>query len=87
MKTPTKTNITLLEIARIGIFLDDYAEKYRGTNPKTYGRLAAENMVAGEPIIFDNEEIFREYWPQVESCFTKSGKLGWFVRKNLYGKV
>lgn len=87
MKVPTKSKITLREIAEIGIFLDDYMEKYRGTRSKTYGRLAAESMLDDqEDLIWDLREVWDEYWPQVEPMFNKNGKLCAFVRRNLYEK-
>ena len=88
MKPPTKSKVTLREIARIGIFLDNYMEKYRGTRPKTYGLLAAESMLDDqEDLIWDLKEVYDEYWPQVEPMFNKNGKLCAFVRRNLYDKM
>ena len=90
--TVTLQNLSLLDIARIGRFMDDYNEKFRGTfyfdNTIHYAEYqaykAAGRIVLGEPGIFD-EELVRMYYEDIvrTEAFTKAGKLRGFYVRNM----
>jgi hypothetical protein len=90
--TVTLKNLSLLDIARIGRFMDDYNEKFRGTfyfdNREEYTEYqaykAAGRIVLGEPGMFD-EELVRKYYEDIvrSEAFTKAGKLRGFYVRNM----
>jgi len=88
----TLKNLSLLDIARIGRFIDDYNEKFRGTfyfdNRVHYAEYqaykAAGRIILGEPGIFD-EDLVREYYEDIvrSKAFTKAGKLKGLYARNM----
>ena len=85
MVYPTLKTLTIIDIAKIGVFFDEYQEIHRGTMTREDGRydvyLAAYRIIRGEPK-FDDERLVRVgYENRVREEFTKSGKLPAFLRQ------
>lgn len=86
--TPTLKTLTLKDIAIIGRFFDDYAERFRSTRKgaaydayRAAGRLIDGTEKSGD------EELVREWYERaVIDCFHRNGKLPRFVRVNTYEK-
>ena len=71
------SHLTLTDIAKIGLFLDDpHGDGIRldcVRNPSK-ARVAAISEVAGEPLLFGEDLIRNEYEARVRSCaFYKTG--------------
>lgn len=82
-QVPTLKTLTIVDVARIGRFLEDYAETFRGTRYKgterEFAYEAAARIVNGEPMFGDEEVVRAEYEKKVAECFTKAGKLVAFL--------
>lgn len=86
---PTLETLTLIDIARIGRFIDNLDEKFRGTSyegtEEQEAYHAAARIIRGEPGMFD-EQLVRKHYEQLarESAFTKKGKLSSWYKINVY---
>jgi len=85
--TLTAKNMTLLELAQLGVWLDDpYGDGIRlhRVREPSEGRLAAKALIRGEPILGGEALIRAEYEkPVLNACFTKNGRLRGEVKRNL----
>ena len=88
--TVTLQNLSLLDIARIGRFMDDYSEKFRGTyydNTEEYeAYLAAERIAQALEIVGHRDAaLVRKYYEDIvrTKAFTKAGKLRGFYARNM----
>ena len=84
--TPTLKTLTIEDIARIGMFEDNYAERFRslrsGKDYEAYE--AAFRIVSGEPGLGDEEIVRKQYEHSVRRCFRKNGKLGSLFVREVY---
>lgn len=92
MTYPTRDSLTLLDIAKLGAYFDEYHEKFRGTTydgtPEKAAYEAAHRVISGEYGFFDEEMVRSHYEKRVrEDFFTKSGELGLFFKNNVYKKI
>ena len=92
--TVTLKNLSLFDIARIGRFMDDYNEKFRGKfyfdNTEEYEAYKAYKAAGRivrcawrtSPI---DEKLVREYYEDIvrTKAFTKAGKLRGFYARNM----
>ena len=86
--TPTLKTLTLTDIAKIGVFWDNYTEKFRRANrgPDYKYHKAAYRVINGEATPADEKIVKEFYGVDARKSFTKSGKLSKFVQINVYDK-
>lgn len=90
MTYPTLKTLTVMDIALLGVFMDDYEEKFRGT--RYDGTLAEAAYKEAWRVIRtgvaspDQEIIVRAtYEARVRSdCFTQKGTLGSLFKREVY---
>lgn len=85
---PTLKTLTIQDIAKIGVFWDEYTEKFRRADrgPDYKFHKAAYRVIKGEARAYDEEMVKEFYEASVRKSFTKKGKLAAFVRINVYDR-
>lgn len=86
---PTRLTHTLLDIAKLGVCIDNSTEKFRGTRydgtPDKEAYLAAYRIINGRPASHDETLVRWHYELKVlEYCFTKKGELNAFYKREVY---
>jgi hypothetical protein len=80
-------DLTLEDIARIGLFLDDpYGDGIRmpAVRNPSVGRQAALELLNGTPTLFAEQEIRDEYEVHVKrEAFTRKGTLKTWIKRNM----
>lgn len=76
-------NIGPYEIAVLVETYLDYNGLVQGRSLNDEHKLICTRVIHGEPQFGDEEFLLKEYKQFVlDNCFTKSGKLNWFYRRN-----
>lgn len=89
MDYPTLKTLTVLDIAKLGVYADEYSEKFRGTI--YYGTIdelayhAAYRVIGKHQKAGDEELVLSHYEASVRSeCFTQKGHLSAFYKRGVY---
>lgn len=90
MTYPKRHNMTMLDLARLGVYLDEYTEKFRGTrydedtmDLKAYH--AAYRIIHGSSSRKDEDLVRQHYYDTVkDQCFTKRGELGSMFKREVF---
>ena len=86
---PIRVSLPVLDIAKLGVCMDEYIEKFRGTrydntlDQEAYR--AAYRIINGQPRENDERLVRAHYEATVRSdCFTQKGNLNAFFKRAVY---
>lgn len=86
---PTRLTHTLIDVAKLGVYWDEYTEKFRGTryddSVEQTAYRAAYRVINGTHSKED-AALVREHYEEFvkQSCFTSKGELGAHFKREIY---